>query len=623
MPPYTFTKSGDNVQVTDPTGNVVGTGTPGYASTYGYVPPPSTTVPSTTSSPSVLSSQAGADLITKKNQQLTKIAPPTPTVTPTKGADMPKASAPAQTSITLINPDTEQSVTFNDASLNRDRIQSYMTSGYKLAEANGSIPSWLSPDGVSTTQSASERAKSEADTAAAELKSLTDGLSKFTVSDADLAGQISGITAQWDARISDMAKINEQRKGSINTLGIRIGSRYAGGSGGTFGGIVSEEERQGVQRIGELEGQKQAAIAAARTAALTQNWTVFNKQVDIAQKAYEQKANAVKDLQKATADQNKLIADTLRDNQKAYYDQFEKPLNDILSSVIKNGAPKEVQDMITNAEDIPSALAAAGTYLQDVPTSGIVGEYLFYKKQAEAAGQVAMDFNGYQDMDVNRRKSIAAAGVVTDSGLNPRQVAVFNSIVDKQNSSPLIAANDRAVVLKNVTSTLEKDPKNAALQVAFIYSMIQALDTYQSAVREGEIALLSSTQGLGEKIQNLPQKIQSGTPLAVSKINEYISVSKMLTDSINEAAQKKRDGYSAQARVAGIGPAFEEYQSVVSSLDTKNPIVAEDEAHKAIVQYGIDNPTSREQITSLAGEIQPDLGRAYTWQEIQQILGIK
>lgn len=612
-------------------------GQPGSFAPNATVKPP-VTPQVQTSTPSVLSSATGAEIVGQQASKLSQLSsnPNTQTPAPQGGtsdairyklapdgksyiADKSSTATPsAPTKITLINPDTEQTLTFENADLDKSSIQGYLDSGYQVSEASGTIPSWLQPNGVGDN-SETAKAQAAADTAAADLKSLTDNLTKFTISDADLQAQISGITSLWDSRIADMQRVNKSRTGSINTLGVRLGSRFGGGSGGAFGGIVSEEERQGIIRIGDLEGQKQAAIAAAKSAAMSQNWSVYSKQVDIAERAYEQKVKEVENLQKATAEQNKLIAQAVKDEEKAQYDQVTKPINDVLLSAAKNGAPQEIQDAISSAVDVGTAIAAAREYLQDVPTSGIVGEFLFYEKRAKAAGLAPMDFNQYQTVDANRRKSIAAAGVANDSGLNPKQVTIFNGIVDKQNKSPLIAANDRAVVLRDVAASLKADPKNAALQVSFIYSMIQALDTYQSAVREGEIGLLSSTQGLGDKISNLPDKIMAGTPLSTNKVNEYLGVARLLTDSINSAAEKKRQGFAAQAKVAGVGGAFDEYQAAVSNINT-NPLKPEQDAQAAVDAAVKENVELQKKVYNLLSQPTPSLGRPMNYQEIQQYL---
>lgn len=213
----------------------------------------------------------------------------------------------------------------------------------------------------------------------------------------------------------------------------------------------------------------------------------------------------------------------------------------------------------TNPVDVATIAASAGLNISDSGLPASAQEYQFAVKNGYKG-----TYTQYQNEDANRKRSIAAAGVANSYGMNAKETAIFNSIVDKQNNSPLVAANDRAVILRDITSQLEKDPSNASLQVSFIYSMIQALDTYQSAVREGEIGLISSTQGLGDQIQNLPSKIQNGTPLSANKVKEYINTARVLTDSIAGAADKKRRAFAAQANIAGVGPAFNDYLGAVS-----------------------------------------------------------
>jgi len=99
-----------------------------------------------------------------------------------------------------------------------------------------------------------------------------------------------------------MREINERRQVAMETLGVRTGARYTGGSGGIMGGILSEEERQGLMRIESIENDKQDAIMGAKKAARDQNFTLYTTLATKAEKIQEKKATELQALKKAQAD---------------------------------------------------------------------------------------------------------------------------------------------------------------------------------------------------------------------------------------------------------------------------------------------------------------------------------
>jgi len=239
----------------------------------------------------------------------------------------------SENSVTYINPATGQTQKLDPSQLTPDTVSSLQNQGYNIMETSGVVPSWITSGNVEQG-----KAQAEADRTKADLDSLKSQLAGFTVSDSQLQGQINGITAQWDARIKQMEDVNKRREQTINTLGIRMGSQYTGGSGGMFGGIVAEEERQGVMRIGELEGQKQAAITAAREAARTKNWDVFSKQVDLAEKAYQEKQTALKDLNKQAIENSK------KANDQAIQASRDSAIADLISQGISD--PSQILNLL-------------------------------------------------------------------------------------------------------------------------------------------------------------------------------------------------------------------------------------------------------------------------------------
>ena len=189
-----------------------------------------------------------------------------------------------------------------DQNITPEEYQNLINQGFYVIESSGSIPSWITTGDVQ-----SGKMQAELNQARQEKDQLIANMSKYMVSDAQLNSQIQGINSMYDSRIADMERINRQREGAIKTLGVRIGSRYTGGTGGVFGGIITEEEREGVSRITELQNQKMQAVNAAKSAANTQNWQVYGKQLDLAQKKYEEQTEAVKDYNKLLKENNKKI----------------------------------------------------------------------------------------------------------------------------------------------------------------------------------------------------------------------------------------------------------------------------------------------------------------------------
>jgi LysM repeat protein len=366
-------------------------------------------------SPTVLSTVQGANSVQKDAQTLGKLqgAPPTtPATTDQANLDALRKSlgdpnaqlvkpatmggstttTPAVPTVTYINPATGQSQKLNTDSLSPDTVANLQAQGYHVAESEGNVPAWI-------TTGNPEAGKAQADLTKAtnDLNDLKAGLSKFTMSDADLSSQIQGITAQWDARIADMSRINAQRQGAVTTLGIRTGDRYTGGTGGMFGGIIAEEERQGVQRIADLEGQKQTAIAAAKEAARTKNWQVYSQQVAAAEKSYTEKLQAVSELNKTVAANNQKVQDAAKtaSRQGAILDLIDQGVTDPakLAQYLNYDDKGNLIGDVSLAE-INDVLKTAGpkieNYISDAIGSGLTDPVQIYNSLKEQGKQVSL-----------------------------------------------------------------------------------------------------------------------------------------------------------------------------------------------------------------------------------------
>lgn len=376
--------------------------------------------------------------------------------------------------------------------------------------------------------------------------------------------QIDGVKQTY------MRLLQKQEVANQNFTGGTTIAQNLYGMGNSLSGLgaIKGTVDEGIAKITDIQSKMNSDVANMTQAFQSDN-------IEFLKSAYESFANNQKELQSNldNIQQQANAMENAESQRRATQEQATD--NDIRTAIgegIKGGATGEqiakAQEALAN-HDYTGAVTALGDSLANA--SGIIGEYNFYKRDAQARGLTPISFDDYQNKDANRKARVAAAGAAISAGTNmtSKQQTVFNSIIDKQNKSPLIMANDRAVILKNMTDAVSKDPSNAALQVSFIYSMIQALDTYQSAVREGEIGLISGTQGLKDKISNMPSKIEQGNPLNPNVVKQYVAVANTLTNSINAAANSKKNVYRAQAISNGIGDQYNEWDTTVQQLNSQ------------------------------------------------------
>lgn len=143
--------------------------------------------------------------------------------------------------------------------------------------------------------------------------------------------------------------------------------------------------------------------------------------------------------------------------------------------------------------------------------------------------------------------------------------AAFNQIVNQYNKSPLIAASDRTIVLKNTVDSVKQDPSNAAKQLNLAYGYIQALDTYQSAVREGELANVNTIDSKIGQLQNYVQQMTSGQTVRPEIALQIANAAQNLVDYISAGARQKEEVFRSQARVNGIEGAWNSFRGGFST----------------------------------------------------------
>lgn len=370
-------------------------------------------------------------------------------------------------------------------------------------------------------------------------KALVRELSSYDVTRNDILEQMQreidatrGIYAER-VRVADEA--GQGRLGSTRAVQARgglLGSDFAGAQTEAVGqynrditgGIQSELDA----RISQIMGTGSEQLVAereARTAALQRGSEAY---LDFLAKTEERKAAKVKELA------GQMLASGIEPGQFSS-DQLSKLAKDLGVSVL------DVQNAYQTEQLARQQLAA-----EAAPKGFELGE-----------GQVRYEYDpetgGFRQVAAGAPKPVA-------TGLSdPQKVSTFNQIVNNMNRSPLIMASDRTPVLKQSIEDINANPEDAATQLNLSYAYIQALDTYQSAVRVGELGNLNSIDSKIGSLSNSVSQIQNGQIVRPEVAKQIAAAAKSIVDTIDAAAKQKVSSFRSQARVSGVGSEFDQY----------------------------------------------------------------
>lgn len=414
--------------------------------------------------------------------------------------------------------------------------------------------------------------------------------------DAATASYIDAIKKQYESDKQQLSQSQAGNRASEKNALLRAGtSRYAPT---VASGILSAENRADIQTLGKLQSDENVQIGQAMEAKRNNDYQILEKR--LAQ---------IKDIRAQKQDIAKQMYDAMVKKQ----DQLQKDVNDVVKELGKNGAPAEVIAQVQNAGSLGEAVANAGDYLQSGP--GTVGEYLYYKRDAIAHGQQPMSYNEYADMDANRKRSVVNNYV---GGLSNTQLTKATTIADQFKNEQTV--QNYQTVGQNIAAykSLGDSPAD---DIQRVYTFAKTMDP-NSAVREGEY----------KTVQEYAQAYLPSLGIkGIRLVDNRGFLTQQARDLMQESLQKK------------FAPLEKNYNSIRSSYADRinkvtgsndgtdfitdyslppDPVATENDAQKSVIDYGTAHPDAQAHIRQLAGVVQPDLGRAYTWAEIQQILGI-
>lgn len=259
----------------------------------GYVAPDQTEINANLSEMNAASTDQAIDLLDQKKTVEEKLAPPPPAPDPNaKPEKAPAQGLTFQEAIELFGSDF--------TGIQRNEDGTYTPDKTALARAGAK---------TEATEKTPDQIQADKDKADYEnAKSMLTNFSQSMETDPALVRVLSGISSVWDARIRQQEQSSASQTAAMVTAGLRYGStRYGGGSMGPMAGIISAQERAGLQAIANLEGQKNSALAEARSAYESKKWDQYAKLVDLAETKYSESKKAVAELVKTQAAEQKKI----------------------------------------------------------------------------------------------------------------------------------------------------------------------------------------------------------------------------------------------------------------------------------------------------------------------------
>lgn len=471
--PYTFNpQPGGLIQVIDPTGKVLGTGTDSYAGAYGYAPSTSTvkTEPSSISSDK---SQAIADYKDKITGLSSQPPKGSYITTPTPNGPMYQSTA-TQGDTPDLKTQREQSGTF----------QGLDGKYYYVLDASPASD----PGGASASGGTDEYGLPTGDPVQYALDTSTR-IYNEVMKQADPMTQnlIRGIQAQYGMLMEMQKKVNAGNDAAINTVLERSGSNRYSPLSAT--GINTTQISAGAMALAELQRKEDEAILAAQNAAQTNAWnrvgSILNEvdkirtsKISLAKQQSNDLANQVRQANigqavsslidsQGTMATPKSILDAMNSSTSfralnASTKDVQEAYADLVGSPEKLGQDWEIYQKMIQAGEIPQGtpfMSGADSFLSQMATAKTESSLLQQRALNVIAGQLKA--TGY----INLPTSVGADGLPTVSEKDVKFGQAYklasNAVKDKRTDgqvfSDFIASRDYesafSLTLKNAIQT--------------------------------------------------------------------------------------------------------------------------------------------------------------------------
>lgn len=339
--------------------------------------------------------------------------------------------------------------------------------------ADGSLPAGSVPDGKGNYIGLDgKQYGAPANDTSYNIKYQQDNLAQLkTQVDSNTADLIDSIQKQYATLIENQKQINASQTGKVQNALLTGGvtgqgsiSQYASTSADSQ---VTQVMQYGVQQIADLQSKEDTAISNAKIAGENQDYQIMDKQNALAETIRVEKQTAAQKLLEQVNDaksQNQIdsavtnlysqgttnpsdilasltkggftangIPVTLKDIQTSLENKIPQGVNDLVSTIEKNGAPADLIAKVMASPDLTTAIKNAGNYVQSA--SGTLGDYLEYQRQGGVQNydQWTKAQEDYKNQEAIKLKQAEAAITASNSGLSPSDItSLVNTLSDYQ-----------------------------------------------------------------------------------------------------------------------------------------------------------------------------------------------
>lgn len=450
----------------------------------------------------------------------------------------------------------------------------------------------------------SEAFEAEAENVNKTIKNIQNGTVPLTPGE---QAQIDGLTQQFNQLIDQQKLTNIQGSGEGNIRGYQTGSAEYDPSFQvkTIGSIVTA----GLNKVADFNIQMAGAIAKMTQGFKENKISAIKDAWDIYSTALEKRQDTLTKTIERTTEAAKQAREDKAASEKAYYDDVTKPIQDLAKSAV--GAPPDVVKKILASKSLSEAYENAGSYAAG--GTGIVGEYNFYKSQAEQMGQQPLSFDAYQNRDANRKIKIAAAG--NAAGLTTAAMNTALKLSDDYEARSKDFYSQRDAYNRVLSSASDPSP---AGDLALIFNYMKVLDP-NSTVREGEFATAQNSGSAFQIAGAKYNKIVNGERLTDDQRDDFVKRTTTLFNGAKTQQDSVKKEFETRATKYGV-PGDLVTRDTEATGNSANDVVQDQvKAESSLTNYITNHPEKKAEINQKIKAIETSSGKTLTAIEFLQV----